>query len=371
MTCYPQFLRLSVLTILGKVCHIPRHQHSRRQGTVWGSASLKLAKCHLWKKLGSQDPRQHRPPWLQENQREPQQAAEESSAETRQKVHCKAAATAGNPRLAAGTSAAQSLQKDQTESIYPGCGSIHGGSVSISAMQAVCSEEDWNAEESPAKTHEETAQGLPGSQRAETVTLFSLQTLSETHQNVQASGFSNVLVWSVNVDLKLDAINQHLTAPVEGQDELSELSVCPYPTLSCLDRTCKEFGVQCVEQKIKAACKSEMTAPVKWYMWQMVKKEKGQRREKIMQDGTLGDLLYLGGLLSDLMKELKPLTKHIFTHKWQHKDLKQLLAKMQSLPRTAVVLNDFSENYLCKYQDKVQSAHWGYNQVTIHPIVLY
>ena len=148
------------------------------------------------------------------------------------------------------------------------------------------------------------------------------------------------------MDLKLDAINQHLTAPVEGQDELSEMSVCPYPTLSCLDMMRKEYGVQCVEQKVKAACESEMTVPVKWYMWQMVKKEKGQRREKIMQDGTLGGLLYPGGLLSDLMKELKPLTKHIFTHKWQHKELKQLLAKMQSLPRTAVVLNDFSENYL-------------------------
>ena len=94
---------------------------------------------------------------VQEDQREPQQAAEESSAETRQKVHCEVAATVGNPRLAAGTSAAQSLQKDQTESIYPGRGSVHGGSVSISAMQAVCFEEDWNAEESPAKTDEEAA----------------------------------------------------------------------------------------------------------------------------------------------------------------------------------------------------------------------
>ena len=169
----------------------------------------------------------------------------------------------------------------------------------------------------------------------------------------------------VNVDLKLDAINQHLTAPVEGRDELSELSVCLYPTLSRLDRTCKECGVQCVEQKIKWPARVKYTVPVKWYMWQMVKKEKGQRREKFMQDGTLG------GLLSDLMKELKPLTRHIFTHRWQHRELKQLLAKMQSLPRTTVVLNDFSENYLCKYQDEGQSAHWGYNQVTIHPSVLY
>ena len=66
-------------------------------------------------------------------------------------------ATAGNPRLAVGTSAVQSLQKDKTESIYPGRGAVHGGSVSISVMQVACFEGDWNAEESPAKMDEETA----------------------------------------------------------------------------------------------------------------------------------------------------------------------------------------------------------------------
>ena len=34
---------------------------------------------------------------------------------------------------------------------------VHGGSVRISAMQAVCFEGDWNAEEGPAKMDEETA----------------------------------------------------------------------------------------------------------------------------------------------------------------------------------------------------------------------
>ena len=81
-----------------------------------------------------------------------------------------------------------------------------------------------------------------------------------------------------------------------------------------------------------------------------------------MQDGTLGCLL------ADLMKELAPLSRHIFTHRWQHKELKRLLSKLKSLPGTAVIINDFAENYLCKYQDEVQSAHWGYNQVTIHPL---
>ena len=36
----------------------------------------------------------------------------------------------------------------------------------------------------------------------------------------------------------------------------------------------------------------------------------------------------------------------------------------------AVVVCDFAENFLCKYQDEVQSAHWGYSQVTVHPTLL-
>lgn len=32
---------------------------------------------------------------------------------------------------------------------------------------------------------------------------------------------------------------------------------------------------------------------------------------------------------------------------------------------------DFAENFLCKYQNEVQSVYWSYNQVTVHPCVLH
>lgn len=32
---------------------------------------------------------------------------------------------------------------------------------------------------------------------------------------------------------------------------------------------------------------------------------------------------------------------------------------------------DFAENYLCKFQNEVQSAHWSYRQVTVHPCVFF
>ncbi|XP_070207423.1 uncharacterized protein [Littorina saxatilis] len=169
----------------------------------------------------------------------------------------------------------------------------------------------------------------------------------------------------INVDLKLDVVNQHQTVPVDGRDELSEMSVCQEPTLSCLDRACQECGVNLVSEKLLASLKSDLNTPVKWYVWQMVKKQKGQRKEKVLQEGKLESLH------SELMKELTPLSKHIFVQRWQHKELKVLQSKLNVLPGTAVVINDFSENYLCKYQDEVQSAHWGYNQITVHPSVLY
>lgn len=32
---------------------------------------------------------------------------------------------------------------------------------------------------------------------------------------------------------------------------------------------------------------------------------------------------------------------------------------------------DFSENYVCVSQMEIQSAHWGHNQISIHPVAAY
>ena len=36
-----------------------------------------------------------------------------------------------------------------------------------------------------------------------------------------------------------------------------------------------------------------------------------------------------------------------------------------------VLVLDFAENYTCKYQDEIQSAHWYHANATVHPIVAY
>ena len=171
----------------------------------------------------------------------------------------------------------------------------------------------------------------------------------------------------VNVDLLLDGLKPFLEVEIEGRDIASEMSLCAAPTLACYDRECSKCGVTLVEHHIRNNLKVDPgQQAVKWHAWMLVKKEKGQRREKVEMNGTLQDLLL------KLQEELAPYSKHVFLYRFQYMQYKLLLSSLTLLPdKRAVVVCDFSENYLCKYQDEVQSAHWGYNQVTVHPTVLY
>jgi hypothetical protein len=71
----------------------------------------------------------------------------------------------------------------------------------------------------------------------------------------------------------------------------------------------------------------------------------------------------------EISKELSSLAEHLFVASWQQSQFSNLL---KDIPPSWVVLNmDFSENYTCTMQQEVQSAHWGHNQVSIHPTVAY
>ena len=60
---------------------------------------------------------------------------------------------------------------------------------------------------------------------------------------------------------------------------------------------------------------------------------------------------------------------HDFVAKQQAMFLKKTKANL--LPRTVVVLGDFTENYSFVIQDAVQGYHWTNSQATIHPFVAY
>ena len=72
--------------------------------------------------------------------------------------------------------------------------------------------------------------------------------------------------------------------------------------------------------------------------------------------------------VEQLCQELMAQPRHEFNHKWQ---TKQYQALMQDTPNGWVVTTfDFAENYRCDHQDQPQSAYYGYQQVTLHPVVM-
>ena len=67
-------------------------------------------------------------------------------------------------------------------------------------------------------------------------------------------------------------------------------------------------------------------------------------------------------LLDELKKQLPDLTIHLYVARWQQQKFQMSVLLM---------CNDFAENYRTSYQDEIQSTHWNYSQVTLHPTIVY
>ena len=96
-----------------------------------------------------------------------------------------------------------------------------------------------------------------------------------------------------NVDLLLDALQPFLQTSIDGRDVISDISLCSTPSLACYNRKCTACGVKLVLQHIanNLTVVDPSTQEVKWQTWTLVKKDKGQRREKVTIRRSLHDLI--------------------------------------------------------------------------------
>ncbi|XP_070200577.1 uncharacterized protein [Littorina saxatilis] len=166
----------------------------------------------------------------------------------------------------------------------------------------------------------------------------------------------------VNPMLKAQRINPFLPhdLKIKHEDDLVERTMCKHRTFQrdCVDRNCRNCGVDVFFDSLDGKLPA-LQEPVTWFKWQ---KSDRSPMDQVKKAGTWEQLLH------ELREELNTLAKHLTTARWQ-RDQYQGLAS--SLPeQTAIVTIDFAENYLCRYQDEVQSAHWSYRQVSLCPSVL-
>lgn len=130
-------------------------------------------------------------------------------------------------------------------------------------------------------------------------------------------------------------------------------------------RKCDDCGVK----KLKLSRDEESRdVVVKWkrYDYVTVQDKNGQERSKI---ALINKETPVNEMFKYFLELLEGYTYHSFMAKWQKDEFDNLLA---NLPLNHVIcVHDFSENYICRSQDEIQSQYFDLNKVSIHVTILY
>lgn len=180
-----------------------------------------------------------------------------------------------------------------------------------------------------------------------------------------------------NISMLSKAIRQSMTkvglnVPPFLTDELTlaKSSVCSMDDYKCLDNKCK----QCEPTKIFRAdlqqwLESEDGNHIDYHLWEYgeeaYKDRKVRKLIKMRKRGLRADLY------NDLIKQLDR-TPSFALHK--KNAIAQLhsykLCKESLKPDEVIAVVDFAENYVCRQHSESQSAYYGRNSTTVHPMVL-
>lgn len=166
----------------------------------------------------------------------------------------------------------------------------------------------------------------------------------------------------VNPMLKVEKLKKFLPSSPSNVDELVSETLCKCELLDskpCIERVCSKCGVKKIVDTWRAELQTSLEDEITWMRWEKTVKS---RKDLVKRVGTLNHLI------EELAVDMEGLARHVMVARWQRKQYQTL---QTSLPEgTAVVTLDFAENYLCKFQNEVQSAHWSYRQVSVHPYAL-
>ena len=117
----------------------------------------------------------------------------------------------------------------------------------------------------------------------------------------------------------------------------------------------------------------ETSSEVEWCQWERVeqmttsKKEKTKKRSKTMKKicklGTVDEAI------QSLEDQMPYFLQHVYVKRQQSAFFD---GKKENLTQSeALVQVDFAENYTCKHQDEVQSAHWHQQQITLFTVAVW
>lgn len=172
-----------------------------------------------------------------------------------------------------------------------------------------------------------------------------------------------------NVDLLIFGLYTIKAVNVKNGKEALDKIVCNIKNDECMSGKCNN----CKNKKVIYNDDIEENINVKFYQWRTVQEERYiQGNPKIVKrmgkEKQIKKLIELKEKLNSMLIKFKTHVYHMLHQSVQKKQLKNNLFGKELL-----LTIDFSENYLAKYKEEIQSMHFGASkqQISLHTSVLY
>ena len=112
---------------------------------------------------------------------------------------------------------------------------------------------------------------------------------------------------------------------------------------------------------------------VEWCQWERVQQMTTSKREKTKERVKTMKKICKLGTVDEAIKSLEDQMPYILQHVYVKRQQSAFFdAKKANLTQSeALVQVDFAENYTCKHQDEVQSAHWHQQQITLFTVAVW
>lgn len=179
-----------------------------------------------------------------------------------------------------------------------------------------------------------------------------------------------------NPMLKLNKLYSERAVHHKDLSSLIKDITCNDKNKTCMYRTCD----RCKNKKIRTSVeKNEINLGkiVQWKIWKSrrVERQKVRNGETIVSKSNVTlketETGTIATLIDELQSEIERLARHEFNINHQYLTLKKL--KETCRDNELILHVDFSENYLCKYTEEIQSVHFGASkkQISIHTGLAY
>ena len=150
--------------------------------------------------------------------------------------------------------------------------------------------------------------------------------------------------------------------PTDDIEAMTDAIVCEPSSISCMYGRCAE----CKEKEFPFTSVLGREDPVSHFKWITKKNDEGyQVTVKETAESTFFDVVNL------CQEMLKRFCKHIFNIRNQYHYYRMMRNTLET--DECLIHVDFSENYVCRFANEIQSAHFGasHQQATLHTGCLY